>query len=446
VVVDVLGGAGPRTALLLAADACAWEQAAMEAVAAAGPSVVLLKRCLDLPDLLASASTGTAQVAVVAEGLLGLDADSVGRLARHGVRVVAVTDRGSTSRRSADEEVAERSRLLRLGVARVVDATAVAGLAAVVREAAEIEPEHGAIPERLGGGSTTGAAEVEVPHEPPERDGRLVAVWGATGAPGRSTVAISVAAEAAAGGLHVTLVDADPYGGAVAQHLGVLEEVSGLLAATRLANTGQLDRQRLAMLARQVSPRLRLVTGLPRPDRWPEVRTQAFARLLTAARELDELVVVDTGFGLPTVQADPFGSAPARDDTTLTAVQEADEILMVAAADPVGLTRLARAMRDLGEVRDEGPVRVVVNRMRPGLGWSETEVADLVGRVSPDASVSFLPDDRASADRALVSGRTLRECGDSALRRAVAALTDELTDDLGLLPRRTRSRRRLLRR
>ena len=56
-----------------------------------------------------------------------------------------------------------------------------------------------------------------------------MAVWGPAGAPGRTTVAVGLAAEI--GRRHRTLlVDADPYGGAVAQQLGVVDEVSGVLA------------------------------------------------------------------------------------------------------------------------------------------------------------------------------------------------------------------------
>jgi hypothetical protein len=36
--------------------------------------------------------------------------------------------------------------------------------------------------------------------------------------------------------------------------------------------------------------------------------------------------------------------------------------------------------------------------------------------------VHFLPEDRAAADRALMAGRSLAECGDSTLRRAMTEL------------------------
>jgi Mrp family chromosome partitioning ATPase len=58
------------------------------------------------------------------------------------------------------------------------------------------------------------------PDVPPPTDGDtrrvLAAVWGPKGGPGRTTVAVNLAFEAAAAGGEVLLVDADTYGGAVA--------------------------------------------------------------------------------------------------------------------------------------------------------------------------------------------------------------------------------------
>ena len=46
--------------------------------------------------------------------------------------------------------------------------------------------------------------------------GKLIAVWGPTGAPGRSVVAAGLAAHLADLGLHTVLIDGDVYGGSVA--------------------------------------------------------------------------------------------------------------------------------------------------------------------------------------------------------------------------------------
>ena len=95
---------------------------------------------------------------------------------------------------------------------------------------------------------------------------------------------------------------------------------------------------------------------------------------------------------------------------------------MVGSADPVGLARLARGLVELRDVVPGVRPRVVVNRTRASLGWSDREIRGMVeGFVTP-VDVHFLPDDRAAADRALMAGRSLAESGDSPLRSAIAAL------------------------
>src|ERR1700712_1440389 len=74
--------------VLLPAGGEAWEASALQPLAADG--VVVVKRCVDLADLLASAATGQAGVAVVSGKLTGLDADAGMQLLRHDVRCVAV--------------------------------------------------------------------------------------------------------------------------------------------------------------------------------------------------------------------------------------------------------------------------------------------------------------------------------------------------------------------
>ena len=257
--------------------------------------------------------------------------------------------------------------------------------------------------------------------------GRVLAVWGPAGAPGRTTVAAALAAESARRHRRTLLVDADPYGGAVAQQLGILDEVSGLLSAARLASAGQLE-ERFTSVQRGIDGYLSVVTGLPRGDRWVEVRAGAIEHLLEVGREHGE-VVVDTGFSLEDDPAPDFGTRPGRNQMTLGALEVADQVVVVGSADPVGLSRLARALVELRDLNSGRPVHVVVNRMRATLGWSERDIAGMVGGFARVAGLHFLPEDQPTVDRALVSGRTLVEVGDSALGRAVTRLADALSAD-----------------
>ncbi|QIG44220.1 hypothetical protein G5V58_16855 [Nocardioides anomalus] len=375
-----------RVVLLLAAGA-AWETQALS-VLGGRRDLVVLKRCVDVDDLLATATSGQADSAVVAVEAPGFDVAAVDHLRRHGVRPVAVV---------ADEPGAVRAE--RIGVRRTV--TDVAELPVALTTDAEPEPPPEAEPEaeaRAGRGTVT-------------------AVWGPVGAPGRTTVATAMAA-ALGRTERTTLIDVDPYGGTVAQVLGVLDEVSGLLAAARLAGSGRLV-EGFASVQRALDGRLTVVTGLPRPDRWSEVRPGTIELLAETART-EGHVVLDAGPGL---DEDDLTGRPSRGAITRAALEVADEIVAVGTADPVGLSRLARALTDLRAQHPVTPVRVVVNRMRPTLGWSERDVAAMLADFTRAVAIHFLPEDRATVDRALVTGRTVQETAPaSPLAQAVDAL------------------------
>ena len=91
---------------LMVASGAAWESTALTALND-HPGVVVLKRCVDIDDLLASASAGQADVAVLGLDSPGLDLAAVDHLRKHGVRPVAVwrptrsSPAGSAARGSA---------------------------------------------------------------------------------------------------------------------------------------------------------------------------------------------------------------------------------------------------------------------------------------------------------------------------------------------------------
>ncbi|MCW2792437.1 MAG: hypothetical protein JWO76_1535 [Nocardioides sp.] len=393
--------------VLLVASGAGWESAALRLLTD-HPGAVVLKRCVDVDDLLAAATAGQADVAVLGLDSPGLDLAATEHLRKHHVRPVAVVPAGASSD-------AARLRASRIGIRSLVPEEALDTLPGVVTSA-EAPPTT----------RVRGEQPVldDVPAAVPMPGGRVVAVWGPAGAPGRTTLAGGIAAELARRRLRTVLVDADPYGGAVAQQLGIMDEVSGLLAAARLAAGGDLA-GRFASVERGIDAYLTVVTGLPRADRWVEIRAGAIEHVLETARDHGH-VVVDTGFSLEDDPGTDFGSRPGRNQMTLGALEVADEVVVVGNADPVGLSRLARALVELRDLTGGAPVRVVVNRMRATLGWSEKDIAGMVSGFARLDGLHFLPDDRATLDRALVAGRTLPEVGDSPLGRAVAGVVDAL--------------------
>ena len=384
--------------VLIVAAGARWESAALAALTARS-DVVVLKRCVDVDDLLASAAAGQADVAVVGLDAPGFDVPAVEHLRRHDVRAVAVSSGGASLE-------ADRDHGARIGVTVVVAEDDLDKLVEAVRRPPPPPPRVQPLPASA------------VPAGPPDvSGGRVLAVWGPAGAPGRTTVATGLAAVLATR-TPTMLVDADPYGGSVAQVLGVLDEVSGLLAAARLAGSGTLA-ESFGSVPRDLDERLRVVTGLPRPDRWTEVRSGTVEAVADLARMRGH-VVVDTGFSLEADPSTDYGSRPGRNQLTVDALTAADEVVVVGTADPVGLSRLARGLVDLREVVGAVPVHLVVNRMRPTLGWAEHDIVSMVSGFARPVGLHFLPEDRDAVDRALVTGRTLTEAApDSALVRAL---------------------------
>ena len=338
--------------LLTAGSGHAWETELVAALDRPGAPFAVLRRCADLADVLAMASTGQAVAVVVSADLRRLDSEAVGRLAGLGVAVVAVHRAG---------DARAPIRLGRVGIAVAIPddvgsaaiLDALAGLvhpadgepqpgtggepdpatgagapgtgvvapngrsdrqssasgasrsdAPAVREVAgpagsrerattssrdrlawlrrrsrrpadpmvsdpaaalgpgTSEPSHGAGQSGLGDQrgsrpvtgpgtasgppgdrtSTAGQASGAAPAESP-RSGTVIAVWGPTGAPGRSTVAMGIADEAAVAGNTVLLIDADVYGGVLAAAFGLLDESPSRAgrSACRMASNGRLD-------------------------------------------------------------------------------------------------------------------------------------------------------------------------------------------------------------
>jgi Flp pilus assembly CpaE family ATPase len=426
--------------VLTAVTGATWEADLVAGLERTPAGITVVRRCVDLPDLLAAAATGTARAVLLSAELRRLDRDALNRLAVARVAVVGL--------HTPDDPAAE-TRLRQLGVRHVLPADATsaqiaAAVTAAMAERSSTDEQGVGWSRPLEGLPAEGVANDADPDVPPGT-GRLVAVWGPTGAPGRTTVAIAVAAELAASGVPTLLADADVYGGVVAQVLGFLDEAPGLAAAARLANTGRLDLVALAAAAPVAAPGLRVLTGISRADRWPELRPSALEQVWALARGLASVTVVDLGFCLEEDEELSFDtSAPRRNGATLATLAAADTVLAVGAADPVGVQRLVRGLSDLAEAVPDARPRVVLNRVRRGAVGSdpESQLAQALERYAGVRDITFVPDDRDALDAALLAARTLGEVSPgSPARVALAALA------AGLVGRRPPRRRRgLLRR
>ena len=370
-------------AILLAAPGLTQEPDVVVAAPARG--VTVLRRCVDAVDLLAAAAADPQAHVVVSATLPRLSGDAVERMGGPH-RVVGL----------CDNDVDER-RLHELGAGTVVRVADTAG-GTVQRLVAACGPG-----EQGPGGvwTTTPSLADRTPDHGPS--GRVVAVWGPMGAPGRTTVALGLAEVLAEGGYRVCAVDADTYAPSMALALGVVEDTSGLIVACRQAESGVLTDGRLTGLTRRVGDGWHLLGGLSSVDRWPELRATALDRVWAACREEFDVVVVDIGFCL---ERDDTGAwARQRNAAALTALAAADHVVAVADASPTGVVRLAAAWPALETAVPGAPVTVVRNR---GSGrdreWSRAAAACGVR-----APVHDVPSDPRRVGRSWARGLSLRE-------------------------------------
>lgn len=424
--------------------------------------VHVARRCADLAELLGCAGAGVGKVAAVSVDLRGVDRSTMSTLTEAGVRILGVFPPG--------DEAGERT-LRRWGVNAVISADAAeedvqSVLAALVSEAAVLgtgapdtlveEERKESTPDLdaelaafLDGPDSAGAQPpASVDGEPnrssaPACDGQLVAVWGPTGSPGRSTVAVNVAAELAR--VEPTLlIDADTYGASIAQMLAVLDEAPGIAAATRAADNGTLDRSMLARLARHTHPRLRVLTGLPRADRWPELREHAIGDVLAQATDLVPWTIVDVAFCLEQDEEISFDTAaPRRNGVTLRVLEAADQVVLVGTADPIGLQRLVRAISDLRE-HTQAPCVVVVTRVRASAVGRDPkrQICEVLARFAGIEGVHLVPEDQDAVDAALLAGGTLSEIRPASPARTALIGVAEAVSGLSNLRVRTKSHSR----
>lgn len=384
-------------------------EATVAAAVGAAPDLRVARRCADLGEALAAAHAGVGAAVVVSEQPQ-LHRGVVAEFMAAGVAVI-----GSPGTHAATDH------LRSIGIDEIVapDASTedVAGaIARAVRQAPDVE--HAA----------EGVAE-QVPVA--LQRGSIVAVWGPTGAPGRTTVAVSLAYEfARAGG--AVLVDADTYGGAVAQALGMLDEAPGIAALARASLHGTLGDDTVRRHALEAAPGLRVLSGITRAERWPELSAAALEPVWELLRAHSPVTVVDCGFSVERDEELQYDTrAPQRNGATLSALAAADVVVVVGSAEPLGVQRLVHGLSELDSVAPEDvtPRVVVVNRVRAAVAGDQPRqaIADALKRFAGVDTVLTIGWDPRACDAATLSGQALGERAPrSAARKSMQAIGREV--------------------
>lgn len=195
--------------------------------------------------------------------------------------------------------------------------------------------------------------------------GRVVAVAGALGGVGVSTIAYLLAAELVVRGASAVLVDADPSPGA-----GIASMVEGLRSGKRrdeeLTGSERIGWEALGALDGEISAAqlgaalpvtegIHVISGVPGAD----VRRRMLPPVVHAARRAFDWVILDV----------------ARDyEACLTVLEHLDHLLLVTSCSTSG----ARAARQVSRCRPELPLALLVNGASHA-GWSPDEVSGAAG-------------------------------------------------------------------
>ena len=230
---------------------------------------------------------------------------------------------------------------------------------------------------------------------------QVIAVTSPHGSTGKTTLAINLALELSTEKYRVLLIDADLEGPSVANYFLLSELPAGFAGALRIASQNRFDQSQLARLSVEVpKTSITILPGL-----MSEVSVvltgEVVAAIIETAKASFDFVLFDLG---------SLGPKQEVFDITREVVSMADQVVLVALADPVGIFRLLRAETYLLSLTQQP--KLVVNRLRNSvIAQAKSEIKTTLAGLGAIEVSAFLPDDQAHLDQAtrlgvVASGRS----------------------------------------
>lgn len=344
----------------------------------------LVLRCLDRVELLAAIRGGHLDAVVFIEEPVWLDRQCIVEAAQQGIRAVAIADRS-----------------------RFVDPQGVLGRDTDIKSIVDACSTAPPLPMPSAGLVGSGS-------------GRLTAVWGPKGSPGRTRVAIELAMALRSTDASTLLIDGDPYGGDVLQTLGIVEELPTIIWASRMAAKEELDEDQLQRNLRSVERGPVILPGLPRPELWADVSQFGLGELLRIVRSSFQHAVVDTGFCLEPNNDAYANDTDGRNRMARSVISKADRVVAVCRADPIGIKNFLWAFDAVRALVDPDRVVIAVNRVVDG---TERDIARLLHKHLGKRPVAYLPDRPGILHAALETHSSFMNIkGSGDLRAGVEAL------------------------
>jgi Flp pilus assembly CpaE family ATPase len=377
----------PSIRVLLAVGNAERERGLLEGLP--GDGLVVADRCLDGTSLAERAGSTDLDVALASSDLHRLSATVLTAVREARLPLVLIADGHDVSRYAT--------------LAHLVPASAgVSDVSAALRAAVRRGPLYSA----PAPATQTEDAGTQGPLPDGDGDrpqGRLIAVASAKGAPGKTTVAIGLAAALAERGRQVVLVDGDLWGGNVGAYLD-LDPRRGLFALAYGKDAAPAEWAARLDDELQEGPGFMVLGGIERPEQRSSISADVLTTAVAALRDGFENVVVDVGCAIA-------GAASPATDALL---RQAERIVVVTGADLVAVWNARAALRYLREGLgvEANAIGVVLNRREGREHYDAEEVERALGA----PVLAALPEDRKAARRAVENQVPLTAVGGDAAR------------------------------
>lgn len=384
-------------------------------------SATLVRRCADVAELLTVAEAGLISVAAISPDFPGMNGSVVAELAVRGADVLAVVAPTSPT----DARQCESWGLRHV---HVVGSGELSALVASLDHVPVLAGVGGDVDARPPGGPPGSSSDTTSPDDGEPGPGRpgssddggrfdaverstgesgVIVVWSPPGSPGRTTCAVHLAHALSADG-PTLLLDADTVAPACGPMLGLLDEAPGILAAARLIDAGTFNLRQLRDLVTSVGEGFDVLTGIGRASRWHELTRLHVESILARAREGYCWIVVDIASDISVDEALLYDTlAPARAGAGIEAIEQADVMLALTAADPIALQRFVLEWDDVSATHPD--VRVVVSKARRKAvgGDPASVVPQALERFVGVRPAALLPDARDALDLAVLEAGLL---------------------------------------
>lgn len=236
-------------------------------------------------------------------------------------------------------------------------------------------------------------------NDPPDTatqdDGDTHKIMALLGEDGVTEVAVNLAAALARNGQDTVLADFDTVEPSIAQRLD-LPIVPNLLTVSDHIRRGRFDDAHVTTHPDGFA----VIPGLANPKEWAELTSVDAGEMLAVLRDHYDVSVI--GIHPMIEDVAPLSGLQGRFDVGRRIIERADQVMVIAAASPVGLVRTLHRIADVRTLTN-APIHVVVNRT-PADGFIRAEWARELERTFTPESLSFLPFDK-SVPKAAWDGR-----------------------------------------